>query len=199
MTNTAKKIVILLGHSAKDSHCRRLADAYEGGARGAGHTVERFDIGDLYFDPVLHDGYRTIQDLEPDLIRFQEALKGADHFVILYPNWWSGPPAILKGFFDRVWLPGFAYQYIKLRSGHNTPFWHRLLKGKTARLIVTTGMRPMFLRMLYGNFLQQVSVGILWFAGLRVEETVFGPTDGPHHAREDAWVAQARSLGARAK
>ena len=192
-----KRIVLLFGHTGHESSCRTLADAYESGAREAGHTVDRFDIGDLRFDPILHEGYRTIQELEPDLIRFQEALKQADHFVIIYPNWWSGPPGILKGFFDRVWLPGFAFSYIKLPSGHHTPFWHRLLKGKTAHIIVTTGMHPLFLRILYGNFLQQISVGILWFAGFSVRETVFGPAEHLSESRERTWITQTQQLGSR--
>lgn len=96
-----KKIVILLGHTDTESASCSLAGAYEEGARSAGHMVKRFNIGEMKFDPVLHHGYRMIQDLEPDLVHFQESLKNADHFVIIYPNWWSGPPAILKGFLVR--------------------------------------------------------------------------------------------------
>jgi putative NADPH-quinone reductase len=192
-----KKIVILLGHTDTSSVCCALTDAYEAAARGAGHIITRFNIAEMKFDPILHNGYRTIQELEPDLVRFQEALTEADHFVLIYPNWWSGPPAILKGFFDRVWLPGFAFKYIKSSSGNHTFFWHRLLKGKTARVIVTTGFHPLFLRILYGNFIQEISIGILWFAGLKVSETILGPIDNPSDVQKNTWLAQMRHIGAR--
>lgn len=190
-----KKIVILLGHTDTETVCCSLVGAYEEGARSAGHAITRFNIAEMKFDPILHNGYRTIQKLEPDLVRFQKALADADHFVIVYPNWWSGPPAIVKGFFDRVWLPGFAFKYIKFKNGRHTPFWHRLLRGKTAHVIVTTGFHPLFLRVLYGHFMQEISIGILWFAGFKVRETVLGPVDNPDDIQKSRWLARVRRMG----
>src|SRR3989344_3040626 len=103
-----KKIFILLGHPDKSGLCGEFADEYEKAARGAGHTVERMNIGEMQFDPILHKGYRERQELEPDLERFQKLVTESDHFVILYPVWRVGMPAILKGLFDRAWLPGSA-------------------------------------------------------------------------------------------
>ena len=194
-----KKIVVFQGHTDDQSLCRAIADTYEESAKAAGHSVERYNVGELTFDPILHNGYRTIQETEPDLKRFQESLKNADHFVVIYPNWWSGPPAIVKGFFDRVWLPGFAYRYIKLSNGTRSPFWHRLMRGKTARVIVTTGVKPLYLRIMYGNFVQEVSIAILWFAGFKVEETIFGPSDNPPETIKNTWLAHVRDLASRAR
>ena len=134
-----KRIFILLGHPDKAGLCGEFADAYEKAAQGAGHTVERMNIGEMQFAPILHRVYRERQELEPDLVRFCDLLHSSDHFVILYPVWWVVMPALLKGLFDRAWLPGSAFRYIKTKTGHRTIFWHRLFRGKPARIIMPSG------------------------------------------------------------
>jgi putative NADPH-quinone reductase len=154
-----KKVFILLGHPDNDSFNRTLADAYEEGATAAGHEVRRMNLGDLSFDPILHQGYRVIQELEPDLAAFQENVRWCDHFVIFYPSWWSTMPALLKGLFDRAWLPGFAY---KFTSDYT---WKKLLKRKSARMFVTSDTAPLIQRVIFGDTTNELKNGILWFAG----------------------------------
>ncbi|MEK7079794.1 MAG: NAD(P)H-dependent oxidoreductase, partial [Patescibacteria group bacterium] len=93
-----KKIFILLGHpdSGPEPLSRQLADVYEAAAREAGHEVHRMNIFDLSFDPILHKGYRAIQELEPDLKKVQEEISWSEHFVLVYPNWWGSMPGQLK-------------------------------------------------------------------------------------------------------
>jgi NAD(P)H dehydrogenase (quinone) len=92
-SNKKKKVFILLGQEDKETLCGMLADAYEQGAKAAGHEVRRANIGDLHFDPILHKGYKVIQELEPDLKRVQEDITWSEHFVLIYPTWWSMMPA----------------------------------------------------------------------------------------------------------
>ncbi|HEY4526326.1 MAG TPA: NAD(P)H-dependent oxidoreductase [Candidatus Paceibacterota bacterium] len=193
-----KKIFILLGHPDKSGMTGAFADAYEKGARGAGHTVERMNIGEMQFDPILHKGYRERQNLEPDLERFQKLVTESDHFVILYPVWWVGMPAILKGLFDRAWLPGSAFRYIKTKSGQRTVFWHRLFRGKTARIIMTSGTAPWLVRFLPGNVNAQLRWGILWFAGFKVRTTWYGPAENTSEPVKVRWMHHVEELGRQA-
>src|SRR3989344_1237493 len=102
------RIFILLGHPDEYSFNCTLADEFQRCAEEAGFEIRRQNLSDMQFDPVLHHGYRLIQELEPDLKAFQENLRWCEHFVIFYPSWWATMPAQLKGVFDRTWLPGFA-------------------------------------------------------------------------------------------
>lgn len=191
----SKKIFLLLGHPDISGFCGEIAGAYEEGARAAGHQVTRMNIGEMQFDPILHKGYRERQELEPDLVRFQTLVTGSDHFVVVYPVWWVGMPALLKGLFDRAWLPGSAFRYIKTSGGKRTMFWHRLFRGKSARIIMTSGTLPLLVRFLPGNVNAQLRWGILWFAGFRVRSTWFGPAEGIPERRRQRWLAHVRTMG----
>lgn len=190
-----KKIFILLGHPYVGGMCGALADAYEAGAREAGYSVTRLNLGEMTFDPILWKGYRERQELEPDLLRFQEYITACDHFVVVHPLWWSGMPALLKGLFDRAWLPGSAFRYIKTKTGKRTIFWERLFRGKTARVLTTSGSPPLMVRFLPGTGAAQLRWGILWFAGFSVRQSWFGPSENVPEDRKARWVGYARGLG----
>ena len=190
-----KKIFLLLGHPDKSGLCGALADAYEAAAREAGHDVERMNAGQMHFDPILHRGYRARQELESDLVRFQQLVTAADHFVIVHPIWWTGMPAVLKGIFDRAWLPGSAFRYIKTKDGKRTVFWHRLFRGKSARIILTSGTPMWMVRLLPGNANAQLRWGILWFAGFSVRSIWFGNAEALSDKRRERILAKVRRLG----
>jgi NAD(P)H dehydrogenase (quinone) len=154
-----KKIFILLGHPDSDSLNCTLADQYEAGAKEAGHEVRRMNLGEMTFDPILHHGYRVMQAYEPDLVAFQENVKWCEHFIIIYPSWWSTMPALLKGLFDRVWMPRFAFHF----TGDFT--WEKLLKGRSATMVITSDSIPLAQRLIFGDTTNELRKGILWFAG----------------------------------
>lgn len=157
--NKNKKVFILLGHPDKDTLNGTLASEYERGAMEAGHEVRRMNVGDLKFDPILHLGYKVEQELEPDLLAFQENVRWCEHFVIFYPSWWSTMPAILKGLIDRTWLPGFAFNFT-----HGDHLWKGLLKGRSATIVVTSDTVPIIQYLLFGDTTNELGKGTLWFA-----------------------------------
>ncbi len=177
-----KKIFILLGHPDKETTSGFFADSYERGAKESGHDVRRLNLADLQFDPILHKGYKVIQTLEPDLLKIQEHIIWSDHFVIFYPTWFSTMPALLKGMFDRMWLPGFAYQFREDGLG-----WKRLLKGRSARVFVTSDTHPILARVIFGDSTNEIKLGILWFAGFKARIKKIGPMKNIKSARRELW------------
>lgn len=164
MNNEKKRILVLLGHPDKETRTGSFADSYEIGAREAGYEVRRINIGDLKFDPILHKGYKEIQELEPDLKKVQEDIRWCNHLVILYPSWWSTMPAVFKGFFDRVWLPGFAFAFKKEGFGAGY-FWNKLLHGRSATVFVVSDSHPIMARFIFGDTTNEIRKCLLWFAG----------------------------------
>jgi NAD(P)H dehydrogenase (quinone) len=128
-----KKILIIDGHPNEASFCHALAGAYAKGALASDFDVQTLSLRSLKFEINLQQGYRKIQDLEPDLVKAQGLIKWCEHLVVIYPVWWGSMPALLKGFLDRCWLPGFAFKYHE-----KDPFWDRLLTGRSARIIITS-------------------------------------------------------------
>lgn len=117
----SKRVLVILGHPSAHSFCSALTDCYVASATRAGHEVRVLRLGALRFDPVLHEGYRQVQPLEPDLLNAQADITWAEHLVLVFPIWWGGVPALLKGFLDRVLLPGFAFKYQKAIPSRQTP------------------------------------------------------------------------------
>lgn len=187
-----KKVLVILGHPDTESFCGSLAKAYVKGAKNTGIDVRELDLGDLNYDPVLWKGYNRIQELEPDLVKASEMIKWSSHMVFVYPNWWGTMPALMKGFFDRAFLPGFAFKY-----RDNSPFWDKLLSGRTAHLIVTMDTPPWYYRWVYhrpGH--NEMKRTILGFCGIKVVKvTEIAVVRNSLPEMRDKWISIAEGLG----
>ncbi|WP_028454752.1 NAD(P)H-dependent oxidoreductase [Chitinilyticum litopenaei] len=189
----SKRTLVILGHPAADSFCAALAERYADAARAAGQEVRMLSLHALRFDPVLHAGFDGGQPLEPDLVEAQEQIAWAQHLVFVYPIWWGAMPALLKGFIDRVFLPGFAFRYRK-----GSMLWDKLLAGRSAQLLVTMDTPPWYYRWVYGDAgHKQMKRTILEFSGIRpVRITSFGPIRGATEPQRANWLARAARLAA---
>lgn len=187
-----KRILIIQGHPAKQSLCEALAKEYERGAQESGHAVKILTVRDLSFDPILHEGYEVIQPLEDDLILAQGEIKSADHIVVIFPIWWGGMPALLKGFIDRVFLPGFAFKY---RQG--SVWWDKYLTGKTAHIIATMDTPPWYFRLFYRDpGINQLKRTILQYCGIGpVKVTRIGRVKNASDDWRKAWLSRVNGLG----
>ncbi len=189
-----KRILLILGHPSTKSFCAALAERYAQSALDAGHEVRQLRLGEMVFDPVLRDSYQQIQPLEDDLNAAQSDILWAEHLTLVYPIWWGGIPALLKGFFDRVFLPGFAFKY---RSGKAFP--EKLLAGRTADLLVTMDTPPWYYRWIYRMpGLHQVRKTTLDFCGIKPLRTLtFGPVLGSSDRQRQAWLGQVQAIASR--
>ncbi|MDP2226012.1 MAG: NAD(P)H-dependent oxidoreductase [Moraxellaceae bacterium] len=185
----SKKVLVVLGHPSGESFCAALATTAVEALTAAGAEVRLQALGELAFDPVLREGYRGEQALEPDLQTARDDILWAEHLVFVYPTWWGAMPALLKGFVDRIFLPGFAFRYRK-----GSPLWDRLLAGRSAHLVVTLDTPSWYYRWVYGNAGYKVMQrNILEFSGIRpVRITAFAPLRQSTDAQREKWLAQLR-------
>ncbi len=187
-----KKILIILGHPVKDTFSDKLTTAYIDGAAKSNAEIKFLKLNQLKFDPNFSSGYRGKQELEPDLVMAQELIGWADHLVFFYPNWWATFPALLKGFIDRTFLPGFAFRYLEGRQSHE-----KLLTGKTARLIVTMDNSPWYYRwVLRQPGHHAMKRAILQFCGIHpVRITTIGPVRRSNEHKRQQWIRIVSRLG----
>ncbi|NCA82469.1 MAG: flavodoxin family protein [Opitutae bacterium] len=130
-------ILILLGHPAPNSFNHALAVAVRDALQADGHRVSFHDLHAEGFDPLLPaDEIPQAAGLPPDIRRHCDELKAADGIVIVHPNWWGQPPAVLKGWIDRVVRPGVAYRFEEGDNGEGVPVG--LLPARTAVVLNTS-------------------------------------------------------------
>lgn len=191
-----KKILIINGHPNKNAFNYGIASAYKKGAVNSGAEVKEIIIADLDFNPNLKFGYQQRTELEPDLIEAWEKIKWAEHLVWVHPVWWGGLPAISKGFIDRLFLPGFAYQYRE-----NSVWWDRLLKGKTAHIITTIDQPGWYYWLFYGRpSVNQLKKSTLEFCGVKpVKVTYFGIVKTATNELRKKWLDKVEDLGRKQK
>lgn len=187
------RTLLILGHPNPDSFNAALAQAYADAAQRSGRELRRLNLHELTFDPILHGAYRAQQALEPDLQRAQADILWAEEIVWVYPVWWGGLPALLKGFLDRTLLPGFAYRFHK---GHRS--WDRLLKGRTTRIVVTLDTPGWYDRLVYGRpAWRQMKSTVLQFCGMKLlSTTTCAPIATSTPAQRDRWLNEVRRLAA---
>jgi NAD(P)H dehydrogenase (quinone) len=158
----SKKILIINGHPNRDSFNFALAEFYKNGVESQGVEVKEIVISELNFNPSLSFGYQKRMDLETDLLESWDKILWADHLVWIHPVWWGGLPAITKGFIDRLFLPGMAFQYRE-----NSVWWDKLLKGKTAHIITTLDQPSWYYRLMTARpSVNQLKKATLEFCGV---------------------------------
>jgi putative NADPH-quinone reductase len=117
----------------------------------------------------------------------QASILWASHLVFVYPNWWGSMPALLKGFFDRVFVPGYAFKYRE-----NSRFWDKLLAGRSADVFVTMDTPGWYNWLVYNRpGHNQIKKTILEFCGVKpVRITAFGPVRDTTTAQREKWLSE---------
>lgn len=194
----AKRILIINGHPdpALNNFCCALAEAYATGARSAGHEVRRIDVGTLGL-PLIHTAaeFEAASSLAA-VTAAQTDIAWCEHMLIVHPLWLGAAPAVLKGFFEQTFRYGFALP----KPGNAKGFPKGLLKGRSARIVVTMGMPGFIFRWLFGAFgIRAMERSVLGLSGFRpVRRTLIGGMGELTPTRAADLLETMRQLGAKA-
>ena len=131
--------LVVIAHPLNDSLCMHLADKTIDHLKTKGYKVTIKNLYEEKFNPVLTQSERksyyekqfNIELISSDI----EQLKNIESLILVFPTWWFGFPAILKGWFDRVWAPGYAYDH----ASDYGPIKQRLNNLKEMKVVTTLG------------------------------------------------------------
>ncbi|MFA4886455.1 MAG: NAD(P)H-dependent oxidoreductase [Desulfotomaculaceae bacterium] len=134
------KVSVILAHPSNDSFNYAIADITIRTLQNNGYIVVFHDLYQERFDPVLsHAEIKRGAALDPVVSKHCDEISGAAGIIIVHPNWWGQPPAVLKGWVDRVIRAGVAYAFSEGDGGEGVPVG--LLKAKAA-LVFNTSDTP---------------------------------------------------------
>lgn len=184
------KVLVIIGHPRPGSFCHAIADTVVKTLQAAGHEVIFHDLYQEKFDPLLPaDQIAKDAVIPSEIAEHCRQIRAVDGFVIVHPNWWGQPPAILKGWVDRVFRQGIAYDF----SASGVLGY---LAGKRA-LVFTTSNTPREDELrLYGDPLENLWKNCLFaFCGVtdfrrRNFESIVMST----HEQRVAWLEEVREI-----
>jgi len=153
------KVLVINGHPDSESYISTLFNAYHHKVDLSKHEVKILELGKINFDPVLRFGYRKIMDNDHEMALSRDYLKWADHIVLFFPIWFETVPSLLKGWFDRTLVPGFAFNM----EGYKVT---KYFKGKTAHLVFTS-LAPKIYQKIRGDIERKTVTRLLSFCGIK--------------------------------
>ncbi|MGA5194617.1 NAD(P)H oxidoreductase [Streptomyces exfoliatus] len=140
----ARHTLLVLAHPRTDSLTAQVAARLRSRIENEGGTVDVLDLYAEGFDPLLHpadepDWEDREKVYSPEVHAHMDRILAADDILVVFPVWWFAPPAVLKGWIDRVWNYGFAYGRSRPRLAGKRLLWLALMGG-TAEEIEELGM-----------------------------------------------------------
>jgi NAD(P)H dehydrogenase (quinone) len=189
------KISVILAHPDPGSFNHAIAKAVVDELQRCGHAVHFHDLYLERFDPLLR-----AEELDSragplcDLAALCAEAAVADAFVIVHPNWWGQPPAILKGWVDRVLRAGVAYQFVGGDNGEGVPVG--LLRARAAIVFNTSNTPKQREDSVFGDPLEAIwKKCIFELCGVgSVDRRMFGVVVTSTPAEREGWLAHAREL-----
>ncbi|MGC4064445.1 MAG: NAD(P)H-dependent oxidoreductase [Polyangiaceae bacterium] len=181
--------LLLLGHPIDDSFNARLARAYVRGFESASGRISTLVLPNLTFDPVLRG---RGQALEPDLLQARRLIEASEHLVWVLPDYWGAPPAVVRGFVDRVFLPGWAYRH----EGRALPTG--LLRGRSSRVVVTMDSPKLWYWLAHrGSIHAAMGTATLSYVGIApVRYTTLYSVRKMSEVTREKWLTRMTRLGA---
>jgi putative NADPH-quinone reductase len=188
-------VSVILGHPRPGSFNHALAAAAAEAARAGGHLVRFHDLQAEGFDPVLPAGEEPEGAPLPPLVALHgREIAEADGIVIVHPNWWGMPPAILTGWIDRVMRPGVAYRFEEGDAGEGVPVG--LLRARGAVVLNTANTLPEREAKAFGDPLERIWKDCVFgLCGVRqVERRTFTVVVTSTPAERRAWLDEVRAI-----
>ncbi len=188
------KVLVILGHQKQGSFCHAIAEMAVRAIEAGGHEVIYHDLYAEGFDPILpHEEIPKEAGQGPVIQRHCDEVRAADGYVVVHPNWWAQPPAILKGWLDRVIRQGVAYEF----GPGGRVVEH--LAGKRA-VVFTTSNTPRDIELeLFGDPLENLwKTCIFGFCGVKdFHRRNFEPIIISTPEQRTQWLAEVRETIAR--
>jgi len=188
-------IVLIVAHPRERSCNHAIARTAADRLRANGHAVMEHDLYREGFDPLLPGGeIPRGASLPPLVARHCAEIAEADGIVIVHPNWWGMPPAILKGWVDRVLRPGVAYEFVAGDSGEGVPVG--LLKARAALVFNTSNTEAERERTVFGDPLETIWKNCIFgLCGVRgFQRRTFGVVVTGSEAQRAAWLAEVEAI-----
>lgn len=182
-------VLIIMGHPRKESFSGAIAEAYKEGATSVGLNVRQLNLIDHNFNPNVVTVSPRHQAAEEIVVKAQLQIEWADHLVFIYPTWWGAMPALLKGFLDRTFTPGFAFEELEENQS-----WHKLLRGRSAQLITTMDTPLWVYRWIYKNpGHHAIGTATLKFCGISPVRTLsFSPIKYSSEGQRAKWLQKVK-------
>lgn len=189
------KALVILGHPKTGSFNHAIAEAAVRVLEESGHEVIFHDLYGEGFDPVVtHEEIPKGACLDPSLGRYCQEVSNADGIIIVHPNWWGQPPAILKGWVDRVIRPGIAYEFEEEDSGEGVP--SGLLKAKAALVFNTSNTPEEREREVFGDPLETIWKNCVFdFCGIdKFHRRMFGVIVTSTEEQRRQWLEEVKGI-----
>ncbi|HVY87953.1 MAG TPA: NAD(P)H-dependent oxidoreductase [Hyphomonadaceae bacterium] len=178
-------------HGGGKHLCHAIAQAYADGARLAGARIRGVDIGDMDL-PLFRDPADFVTAPPDRVVEAQNAIRASNHIVVIYPLWLGTMPAAVKAFFEHLCRNNFA-----IESDAKGGWPKQMLKGKSARVIVTMGMPAMAYKVMFGaHGVRGFESSILGMAGIKpIRETLIGGVGTLSRSQVEATLSRITKLG----
>jgi len=187
------KASVILAHPRKGSFNHAIAQAAAEALRARGCEVAFRDLYEERFDAVVpHDEIARGAALPEEIRRHCDEIAAANIIVVVHPNWWGQPPAILKGWIDRVIRPDVAYEFLEGDSGEGVPVG--LLRARAAIVFNTSNTPAERELSAFGDPLETLWKNCIFgLCGVRrFHRRMFGVVVTSTHKQREAWLQEAR-------
>jgi NAD(P)H dehydrogenase (quinone) len=166
-----EKTLVIYTHPNKKGFCGKILDHVERELKKKNASYELIDLYAINYDPVLkdHEHYTSGgYDVSDENKKFQEMITNAKNLIFIFPTWWQGPPAILKGFIDRVFTARYAFKF----KGY-IPIG--LLKGRRAIIITSQGGPRIYQWLVTGDrAIKAIKKDVLEYCGIKTTSYAIG-------------------------